>query len=140
MTGKLGLDQIVKGRVETVTPADLDNDGDTDLLLTLADKSLHLLRNDGGNANNQLKLRLVGRVSNASGFGIRVEVAAGGLRLVRRVSALLVEIGTGKYAQLDSVMAYWFDFSVNNPDVKVDPKSPLALIEIEAPTGSCPYF
>jgi Tfp pilus assembly protein PilF len=139
-TAPLGLPRIVKGHVESIAPADFDLDGDTDLLLTRADGSLQLLRNDGGNANQQLKVRLVGNRSNACGLGIRIEVNAGGLRLARRVTALPVEIGVGQYGQLDSLTTRWFSLSLNNVDVKVDPHSVLTLEELTIRDGSCPFL
>src|SRR5205085_2253005 len=59
-TSELGLDKLVKGPVDDVACADFDNDGDTDFLVSLPGAGLQLLRNDGGNANQQLKLRLIG--------------------------------------------------------------------------------
>ncbi len=140
VTGKFGLDKLVKGRVASLAAADFDRDGDTDFLLALQGGGMQLLRNDGGNANAQLKVELIGNKSNASGLGIRIEVAAGGLRLSRRVNQLPVEIGVGKHWQVDSVTAHWFDVNLNYSDVKVDPHTQLALEELLLPTGSCPYF
>src|ERR1017187_3320127 len=57
VTAALGLDKI--GPVDALAAADFDNDGDTDLILSTTN-GLQFLRNDGGNANKQLKLRLAG--------------------------------------------------------------------------------
>ena len=140
VTRQLGLDKLVQGKVQSITAADFDQDGDTDLLVTLQDQSLRLLRNDGGNANQQLKLHLIGTKSNASALGTRLEVNAGGLRLSRRISTLPIEIGVGKNKQLDSLTVHWFDFPMNAVDVKVEPRSVLALLELEQQGGSCPYL
>jgi hypothetical protein len=59
---------------------DYDNDGDTDLLLLNAGAPPVLLRNDGGNRNHWLGVRLIGEKSNRDGVGARVTVAAGGAR------------------------------------------------------------
>lgn len=139
-TAELGLGALGREPVASMAAADIDQDGDTDLLLTRPDRGLLLLRNDGGHAHHQLKVQLTGTKSNVSGLGIRLDVTAGSLRLSRRVSALPVEIGVGRNAQVDSVTAHWFDFSLNNVDVKPDPKTPLALLELKMDTGSCPYF
>ena len=140
VTQELGLDRIARGRIESVAFADFDNDCDTDMLLTRADGSLQLLRNDGGNANHQVKVRLLGTRSNASGLGIRIDVAAGGLRLARRVSTLPIEIGVGKYTQLDSLNARWSNINLNNVDVKVECRTQIALMELTIQEGSCPYL
>src|SRR2546423_1616404 len=59
---------------------DYDNDGDPDLLLLNAAEPPVLLRNDGGNRNRWLGVRLVGAKSNRDGVGARVTVSAGGAR------------------------------------------------------------
>src|SRR5712692_6219930 len=137
-TRDVGLEKI--DRVESVLAADFDNDCDTDLLLILADQSLRLLRNDGGNATHQLKLRLLGTRSNASGIGIRVEADAGGLRLARRVATLPVEIGVGQHKQLDSLSTRWLGLNPTTLDVKVDPCALLTIMELQVQDTSCPYL
>jgi enediyne biosynthesis protein E4 len=59
--------------------ADFDHDGDLDVLVTQNGGPAELLRNDGGNKNNWLNVRLIGRQSNRSGLGavVRVESASG---------------------------------------------------------------
>jgi len=138
VTQQTGLDKI--GPIDSVIAADFDNDCDTDLLLVMADQSLRLLRNDGGNANRQLKLHLAGTRSNSSGLGIRVEIAAGGTRLARRVSTLPIEIGVGKHNQLDSVTTRWLSLSPALDDVKVDACAVQTIVELQIPDGSCPYL
>jgi Flp pilus assembly protein TadD len=137
-TAALGLDKI-QSRIADVSLADFDRDGDTDLLLTREGGGLQLLSNEGGSANLQLKIDLVGHKSNASGIGIRVEAAAGGLRVSRRVSKLPIEIGVGSHRQLDTLTAQ-FSVHVNYPDFKVEPNSVFTLDELTIPEGSCPYL
>ena len=139
VTVKTGLDKYNGLNVTDVALADFDNDGDTDVLVTLNDFSLKLLRNDGGNANNQLKLRLTGTRSNASALGVKVEVSAGGLRLQRIVTSLPVEIGVGKHTSIDAITVGWFDLTLSTVDVKVEPHQ-IELQEIYFPKGSCPYM
>lgn len=138
-TAALGLDKIQIGAIAFFSPADFDRDGDTDLLLAREGGGLQLLSNEGGNANLQLKINLVGQKSNASGLGIRIEAAAGGLRLSRRVARLPIEIGVGSHRQLDTLTAQ-FLVHVNYPDFKVDPQSVFTLDELTIPEGSCPYL
>lgn len=134
----LGLDKL--GFLSSFQSFDFDGDCDSDLLLALEGGGLRILRNDGGNGNAQLKPHLIGNKSNASGLGIRLEIASSGLRLTRRVHELPVEIGVGRHQQLDSVTAHWFDVNLNYTDVKVDCRTLLALDELTLPTGSCPYL
>lgn len=59
--------------------ADIDGDGDLDVLLTCNGGRPRLLRNDGGNAHHWLRVRLEGDSthSNRSAIGARVELKAG---------------------------------------------------------------
>jgi enediyne biosynthesis protein E4 len=59
--------------------ADFDHDGDLDLLITTNHGPAYLYRNDGGNRNHWLSVRLVGTKSNRDGIGavVRVESASG---------------------------------------------------------------
>ena len=134
----LGLDKV--GSVASFRVFDFDGDCDSDLVVALDGGGLRCFRNDGGNANAQLKPHLIGNKSNASGLGIRVDVAASGLRIARRVQELPVEIGVGRHQQIDSVTAHWFDVNLNYTDVKVDCRMLLAMDELALPTGSCPYL
>ncbi|HKV38695.1 MAG TPA: VCBS repeat-containing protein, partial [Blastocatellia bacterium] len=67
-----GLDRSVVGRGAAY--GDIDNDGDLDLLITTNNGPAKLFRNDGGNQNNFLRIKLAGTVSNRDGIGARVTV------------------------------------------------------------------
>jgi Flp pilus assembly protein TadD len=139
VTAAAGLDQGAAGDWREALPGDYDNDGDTDLVLCPRSGRLKLLRNDGGHAHQQLKLRLAGTRSNASGLGVRLEVAAGGLHLSRTVSRLPVEIGVGRHPTVDAVTVGWFDLTLSTVDLKPE-KRPVELLELYFPKGSCPYL
>jgi Tfp pilus assembly protein PilF len=136
VTADLGLDKI--GPVDSLVAADFDGDGATDLIASTA-RGLCFLRNDGGNANKQLKLRLAGNRSNASALGVRVELAAGNWRTIRTLQQLPLEIGVGKHDKLDTLKIRWFDLASTLVDVVV-PTNQLALDELTLPSGSCPYL
>ncbi|MFL6212888.1 MAG: CRTAC1 family protein [Blastocatellia bacterium] len=51
---------------------DFDNDGDLDLLIMSNNGPARLLRNDGGNQNNLLRIKAVGTTSNRDGIGAKV--------------------------------------------------------------------
>ncbi|HYT61368.1 MAG TPA: FG-GAP-like repeat-containing protein, partial [Haliangiales bacterium] len=139
-TRAVGLDRLVKGVVDSMAAADFDGDCDTDFLLSVEGQGLRLLRNEGGNANRQLKLRLLGNRSNASGLGVRIEVTAGHWRTLRTVQSLPVELGVGKHSQLDSIATHWIDNLLPVTDSKLDQCEPMVMFEVQLPTGSCPYL
>jgi hypothetical protein len=136
VTADLGLDKI--GPVDALVAADFDGDGDTDLIASTPG-GLRFLRNNGGNANKQLKLRLVGNRSNASALGVRVELASGNWRTIRTMQEFPLEIGLGKHDKLDALRTRWFDLSSTLVDVAV-PTNQLVLDELTLPSGSCPYL
>src|SRR5207244_7796949 len=62
---------------------DIDNDGDLDVLLFDVGEPPRLLRNDGGNRNHWLGVRLEGTKSNRDGVGAVVRVTAGGRERIK---------------------------------------------------------
>ena len=95
---------------------DLDNDGDLDILLTSNGGGPRLLRNDGGNDNNLLRIRTVGVDSNRDGIGARVEVTMGGQtrwKIVKTGSSyasqseLPVTFGLGGAMAVDAIRVVW---------------------------------
>ena len=97
--------------------ADFDNDGDLDIVVTTNNGPARLLRNDGGNRNNALRIRTIGTTSNRDGIGARIEVTIrGGSRAWQIVktgssfasqSELPVTFGLGTAAGVDSVRITW---------------------------------
>ena len=95
---------------------DIDNDGDVDLLLMNAGEPPVLLRNDGGNQNNWLGLKLVGTKSNRDGIGALVTVKAGNVRRAKQLlggtsycsaSDLRLLFGLGKNQKVEEVTVRW---------------------------------
>jgi enediyne biosynthesis protein E4 len=96
---------------------DYDNDGDLDLLMTTNNGPARLLRNDGGNQNQWLRVRTRGAASNRDGIGTRVTVILdNGKRLWSVVktgssycsqSELPLTFGLGKSAKVTAVEITW---------------------------------
>ena len=96
--------------------ADFDHDGDLDLLISNNHGPACLLRNDGGNTNRWLSLRLVGTKSNRDAIGavVRVESASGKqMQMVHSGSSycsqsdLALTFGLGKDAEASAVEIQW---------------------------------
>ena len=86
VTAKLGtaLPKAVVGRGAAY--ADIDNDGDLDVVITASNGPARLFRNDHGNRNDVLRVKTVGTRSNRDGIGAKVTVKTGnGLRISKMV-------------------------------------------------------
>jgi hypothetical protein len=95
---------------------DIDNDGDIDLLIADLDGPPQLLRNDGGNANNSILIKLLGVKSNRDGIGARVTVVSGNLTQTNEVrsgdsyisqSDMRLHFGLEKRAKVDQIQVRW---------------------------------
>lgn len=95
---------------------DIDNDGDVDVIIGNLDGSPQLLRNDGGNANNSVLIKLIGSKSNRDGIGARVTVVAGDLNQIDEVhsgdsyisqSDLRLPFGLEKRTKIDLIEVHW---------------------------------
>jgi hypothetical protein len=95
---------------------DYDNDGDIDIFVVNNNQKAILLRNDGGNQNNYLLLKLVGRISNRDAIGTRVRVVSGDLIQMDEVKSgtsylsqndLRLHFGLGQRKLVDRVEIRW---------------------------------
>jgi enediyne biosynthesis protein E4 len=96
--------------------ADIDNDGDLDLLVTNNGQTADLIRNETGNRGHALLVRLVGNDSNRDGIGAQLRLTAGGLTQRREVKAgssylaqndLRQHFGLGSLASADRLEVKW---------------------------------
>ena len=90
---------------------DYDNDGDLDITVANNNQAAALLRNDGGNAQHYLSLRLVGdfvgaEVRVAAGDWVRWDVVRAGSSYMCQ-SALRPFFGLGDRARVDEVEIRW---------------------------------
>jgi enediyne biosynthesis protein E4 len=93
--------------------ADFDNDGDLDVVVTTNNGPAHLFRNDNGNRNDMLRVRLVGTKSNRDAIGAKVTLTgASGMRqfaMVKSGSSYLSQsefpltFGLGKPGEVQEV-------------------------------------
>jgi hypothetical protein len=96
---------------------DYDNDGDLDLLITANNGPARLLRNNGGNQNNLIRIKVVGTTSNRNGIGAKISVTLPGeaklFGMVRTGSSyasqseLPVIFGLGKAEKAQSIEIVW---------------------------------
>ena len=81
--------------------ADFDSDGDLDVAVSLNNGPAVLLRNDGGNANGWIRIRLVGRRSNRDGISATVRIETGISGAVRTVRT-----GSSYASQSETVITF----------------------------------
>ena len=95
--------------------ADIDNDGDLDVLETTNGGPAVLFRNDGG-TNKSLRIKLSGTKSNRDGIGAVVTVRAGNdtqSQMLRSGSSylssseLVLTFGLGQHARVDEIKVAW---------------------------------
>lgn len=97
---------------------DYDNDGDLDIIVSHIDLqgTATLLRNDGGNSNHWLGLKLVGKNGPASAIGARIIVKIGNKKRVyinQWATSYLsnhdprVHIGLGQEKHIDQIEIFW---------------------------------
>ena len=100
--------------------ADYDLDGDLDVLITTNGGPTYLLRNDGGNQNNRLRLHLQD-AQRRSAIGTKVRVNVGEESQTFMVhsgsyycsqSELPLTIGLGKAKKVDRIEIEWLDGKV----------------------------
>ena len=96
--------------------ADIDNDGDLDLLITTNGGPALLFRNDGGNRNHALRVKLRGTASNRDGIGAVVRIKYDGgsqWQMLRSGSSylsqseLVLTFGLGSENKVASVRIEW---------------------------------
>ena len=79
VTPQLGTDLTIPRVSRAAAFGDYDNDGDVDVVVTNNDDYPQLFRNDGGNRNHWLEVRLVGTRSSRDGIGSKVKILADGV-------------------------------------------------------------
>ncbi len=95
---------------------DYDNDGDLDVLILNMNDLPSLLRNDGGNKNNWIKIKLIGTKCNRTAIGARVRVVTGKRGQMDEVhsgtsvmsqSDLRLHFGLGQTKVIDLIEVKW---------------------------------
>ena len=130
------------GLVEKIKIEDIDNDGDQDIILLNDRGDLRAYRNDGGNINNYLKVRLAGLRTGSSknnyfGFGSKLEIKSDGLYQMRSVDKPITHFGLGDKDEADIVRVVW---SNGVPQNQYAAKKNQTIVETQVLKGSCPYL
>ncbi len=146
VTVDVGLDKIQLKDPRAIITGDYDGDGATDLLITQNHGPAVLLRNEGGNKNNWLKLDLTGLADNKSAIGTKVEVFAGATRQKFEIAgssgylgqnSLQLNIGLGQAKQADVVRMLW-PTGVLQDEIEVPANKTQEYTEMDRRGSSCP--
>jgi enediyne biosynthesis protein E4 len=110
--------------------ADIDGDGDLDIVIVACGQKPRLLRNDQSLGNHWLRVKLEGSGGNKHGIGALVTLERGEAIQTRRISPtrsylsqveLPVTFGLGTQAAIDRVTIQWPDGKIQKiSDVKAD--------------------
>ncbi len=121
---------------------DYNDDGDLDLVVAGFNGGLFLLRNDGGDMNHYVNMKLVGlragsAKNNHFGIGAKVEMRAGDLYQTMVVTDPNIHFGLGGRTKADVIRITWTNGVPQNIFL---PGADQSLIESQTLKGSCPFL
>ncbi len=121
---------------------DYNDDGDIDVVIAGLNGGISLLRNDGGNINHYVRMKLIGlragsAKNNHFGIGAKVEIRAGDLYQSMIVTDPNVHFGLGSRSKADVIRITWTN---GVPQNIFSPGTDQALIEAQTLKGSCPFL
>jgi tetratricopeptide (TPR) repeat protein len=146
VTADVGLDKIQLKDPRAVITGDYDGDGATDLLITQNHGPAVLLRNQGGNKNNWLRLSFKGLADNKSAIGTKVEIFAGANRQKFEIagsSGYLGQnstdfvVGLGQAKEADVVRMLW-PSGVLQDEIQIAGMKDHSFLEMDRRGSSCP--
>lgn len=146
VSADVGLDKIALKGPRAIITGDYDNDGAVDLLITQNHGPAILLRNEGGNKNNWLRLNLKGLNDNKSAIGTKVEVFAGANRQKFEIygssgylgqNSPYLTVGFGQAKQADIVRMLW-PTGVLQDEIEIAGNKMQEFTEIDRRGSSCP--
>ena len=117
---------------------DYDNDGDLDVLILNMNDRFSLLRNDGGNKNNWIKLKLIGTHCNRTAVGARARVVTRKHAQIDEVhcgtsvmsqSDLRLHFGLGDAKEIDSIEIKWPTTQKSEKFTKIEANQILTIKE-----------
>jgi tetratricopeptide (TPR) repeat protein len=129
----------------SLNAGDLDGDGDSDVVVRSASGRVRVWRNDGGNRNRSLSVRLAPRVSNRSAIGAKLDVRAGSLRqraetIVTTPASTPADVLFGLAARTgaDAVRVLW-PAGILQAETSVTPRV-MTITELNRKPSSCPFL
>lgn len=117
---------------------DLDADGDRDLVALTRDGRLRVARNQGGDANHHVRIRLTGTKNSLDGYGSKVWTRHGRFFQVRETFERWIELGVGDRSTVQVVGLRW-PTGITQNLVDVDVEEEVTITERPGFSESCPF-
>ena len=148
VTKDVHLDAIKLKDPRAIAVADVDGNGDADLIVTQLDGPTLYLRNDGGNQRNWMKIDLKPLNDNKNGIGTKVELYAGALYQKWEVvgasgylgqNATPILAGLGSEREAEVVRLLW-PTGVPQDEINLAAKKTHVVAELDRRGSSCPVL
>ena len=148
VTKDVHLDAVKLTQPRAIAVADTDGNGDADLLVTQLGGAPVLLRNEGGNQHNWMRIDLKALNDNKSSIGTKVEMYAGPLYqkwevagasgyLGQNAPSILAGLGSEKNAEV--VRLLW-PTGVPQDEINLAAKKVQSIAELDRRGSSCPVL
>lgn len=144
----VGLDKVKLNQPRAIAVADIDGNGDADLVVTQLGGAPIMLRNEGGNQHSWMSIDLKALNDNKSGIGTKVELYAGLLYqkwevagasgyLGQNAAPILAGMATEPKAEM--VRLLW-PTGVPQDEVNLAAKKEQSIAELDRRGSSCPIL
>ncbi len=147
-TKDVHLDAVKLNQPRAIAVADIDGNGDADLVVTQLGGAPLVLRNEGGNQHNWMSIDLKALNDNKSGIGTKVELYAGTLYqkwevagasgyLGQNAAPILAGLGSERNAEV--VRLLW-PTGVPQDEINLAAKKVQSIAELDRRGSSCPVL
>lgn len=147
-TKEAGLEGLKLNEPRAIAVADIDGNGDADLVVTQLGGAPLVLRNEGGNQHSWMSIDLKALNDNKSGIGTKVELYAGTLYQKWEVSgasgylgqnAAPILAGLGSETNAEVVRLLW-PTGVPQDEINLAAKKVQTIAELDRRGSSCPIL
>jgi len=148
VTKDVHLDAVKLNQPRAIAVADIEGNGAADLVVTQLGGTPVVLRNEGGNKNNWMRIDLKALNDNKSGIGTKVELYAGTLYQKWEVagasgylgqSALPILAGLGAERNAEVIRLLW-PTGVPQDEINLAGNKAQSIAELDRRGSSCPVL
>src|SRR6266705_463051 len=148
VTKNVHLDTVKPAQPRAIAVADIDGNGDADLVVTQLGGAPLVLRNEGGNQHNWMSIDLKALNDNKNGIGTKVELYAGTLYQKWEVvgasgylgqSAAPILAGLGSERNAEVVRLLW-PTGVPQDEIDLAARKVQSITELDRRGSSCPVL